>query len=367
MNIEELISELKQKSAKKNLCWMVCYGERPLQGVPPGGSGAHVMIFSSPASAQAFITGRAKYFQPEPLSIVTIDSPAALKKVATTASADPDYTAPPCGLVLDFDYAAGRATASLPPVKVAEMSAKEIAEVLNLTLKSTEVPPIPVAEPLIPQPAPAGTTAVQGTKTAPPPLPPVQAAAIGAGMTAMTAAELAGMATRKETPKPAPTPIVQKPVTIPAPAPKAPAAPQFITKTTNPGGTYEIYRGTDAESARQFLVTKKVTEAKYYIKVETPEGNWGIDKEGLYLEKLLPWQLNISAAKTNGNHNPFSASIFGAKFAKNGMADNFVVDVECGSCGFNWRDGVRYQNDTVVKCPKCKTLNKIDSRNITLF
>jgi hypothetical protein len=367
MNIEELISELKQKSAKKNLCWMVCYGERPLQGVPPGGSGAHVMIFSSPVSAQAFITGRGKYFQREPLSIVTIDSQATLKKVTNTTSADPDYTAPPCGLVLDFNYTSGAAATSLPPAKVAEMSAKEIAEVLNLTLRSTEVPPVPVVEPLITQPAPAGPSGVKRAKTAPPPLPPIQSAAINAGLTAMTAAELAGMATRKETTASTITPIVQSPVTKPNPAPKAPAVPQFFTKTTNPGGTYEIYRGTDAESARQFLLSKKVTQAQYYIKVETPEGNWGMDKEGLYLERLLPWQLNVSAVKTNGTHNPLSVSMFGVQFAKKGMADNFIVDVECGSCGFNWRDGVRYQNDTVVKCPKCKTLNKIDSRNITMF
>ncbi len=366
MNVEELISESKQKSAKKSLCWMVCYNDRPLQGVPPGGSGAHVMIFSSPTIAQAFITGRCKYFQPEPLSIVTIDSATALKKISTTASIDPDYTAPPCGLVLDFDYAVGRATASLPPVKVAAMSAKEIAEVLNLTLKSVEIPPASVVEPLIPQAGAMEKQAAKGTNT-PPPLPVAHVAAVDAGTTAMTAAELAGMSTGKEMPKPASVTNVQRPVAVPEPAPKAPAAPQFITKTTNPGGTYEIYRGTDAESARQFLKTKKVTQAQYYIKVETPEGNWGMDKEGLYLEHLLPWQTNPGAAKVTGSHNPLSVSMFGVQFAKKGMADNFILEVECGSCGHTWQDGVRYQNDTAVKCPKCRTLNKIDSRNITMF
>jgi phage FluMu protein Com len=154
------------------------------------------------------------------------------------------------------------------------------------------------------------------------------------------------------------------PVVPPSPTPAK--TPVFIGKRTNPAGTYEDYRGTDAESAKEFLLTKKTSLPKYYIRVETPEGNWGMDKEGLYLERLLPWQVNVTSAKVEGKHG-FPGTMFGVIMAKKGIVDNFVVEIACGKCGHEWQDGVRYQNTTVVKCPKCKTLNKVDSTNITVF
>lgn len=46
--------------------------------------------------------------------------------------------------------------------------------------------------------------------------------------------------------------------------------PTFVEKRQTPSGTYEVYRASDAESARSFLESKDVDERQYYIKVEPP-------------------------------------------------------------------------------------------------
>jgi len=52
----------------------------------------------------------------------------------------------------------------------------------------------------------------------------------------------------------------------------------------NGPNTYEVYSGPDAETAKEFLKSKPVTESLYYVIVETPEGNYGRDKDGIYKE-----------------------------------------------------------------------------------
>jgi hypothetical protein len=140
--------------------------------------------------------------------------------------------------------------------------------------------------------------------------------------------------------------------------------PSFIRKQSLPGGTYEIYQSTDAETAKEFLQSKTVVDSQYYVVIETPDGTWGKDKEGLYLERLLPWQMDLSLATSEGSHNPLSVVPFGLKMAANHITDNFILQITCGSCRHTWLDGVRYQNTTVVRCPKCKTYNRVDTRNI---
>jgi hypothetical protein len=49
--------------------------------------------------------------------------------------------------------------------------------------------------------------------------------------------------------------------------------------------SYEVYRAKTAEEARQFLEKKNVTEGHFYLVVETPEGNWGKDVNGMYKER----------------------------------------------------------------------------------
>jgi hypothetical protein len=48
--------------------------------------------------------------------------------------------------------------------------------------------------------------------------------------------------------------------------------------------TYEVCKAHTAQDAREFLDGKSVTERLYHVVVETPEGNWGKDLEGLYKE-----------------------------------------------------------------------------------
>jgi len=140
--------------------------------------------------------------------------------------------------------------------------------------------------------------------------------------------------------------------------------PKFVRKEQKGNSTYEIYRGKDAETARAFLLKKRVDVQLYYIVVETPEGAWGMDVKGLYLEHLLPWQTKISSAECAGHIIPMSFDMFGLQMAARRYNDNFIAKVQCGKCEHQWPDGVRYQDLTVVRCPKCKAYNKVDSSSI---
>lgn len=132
------------------------------------------------------------------------------------------------------------------------------------------------------------------------------------------------------------------------------------------GSIYEYYKGIEPESAKQFLASKMVSQAQYYIIVKTPDGNWGIDKEGLYLEQLLPWQKDIKTFDCEGTvEGAFSQ--FGLICAAKGLSDNFVMNVRCGKCNHVWTDGIGYNLITIVRCPHCKTENRIDSTNIKVI
>ena len=48
--------------------------------------------------------------------------------------------------------------------------------------------------------------------------------------------------------------------------------------------TYRIYKGPDRVSAEAFLKENPVTRKFYYIIVETPEGNYCRDIQGVYKE-----------------------------------------------------------------------------------
>lgn len=139
-------------------------------------------------------------------------------------------------------------------------------------------------------------------------------------------------------------------------------------KTANNGNIYEIYTAPNPVIAQEFVKTKKIENPNYYIIVETPEGNWGVDKEGIFLEHLEPWQIFlINSADCEGRFIPLSWSSFGLEMAARGLNDNFVCDAECGKCKERWTVGIRYQNRTAVRCPKCRAVNIIDSSTIEVF
>ena len=85
--------------------------------------------------------------------------------------------------------------------------------------------------------------------------------------------------------------------------------PKFIRKQRQDDCIYEIYEGTNAESAKEFLISKEVEKPKYYIVVKTPEGNWGMDVDGLYLKRLLPWQTETNLAQAKGRYTSFRGHI----------------------------------------------------------
>jgi len=136
--------------------------------------------------------------------------------------------------------------------------------------------------------------------------------------------------------------------------------PKFLSKNATQSGTYEVYKAKDAESAKQFLLTRKVDEQQYYIIVETPDGNWGLDIKGLFLEHLEQFQKNVSAAQCTGFINGMP-DMFSLEMAAKGYNDNFTVNIVCGNCKYEWLDRIRYQQITVVRCPYCRILNRVDS------
>lgn len=149
---------------------------------------------------------------------------------------------------------------------------------------------------------------------------------------------------------------------------------RFVRKYTEPAPCariyhYEIYRAAKAKTAREFLSTKSVTEPLYYIVCETEEGTWGLDKAGLYLEYLLPWQTDTSRYDCDGRSasTAMSYSHFSLHEAARGQKDNFVMRITCGRCAVEWYDGVRYNNRTICKCPQCGSRNRVDSTNIKVY
>jgi hypothetical protein len=101
--------------------------------------------------------------------------------------------------------------------------------------------------------------------------------------------------------------------------------------------------------------------------VETPDGAWGTDIEGLYLERLRPWQLETGAADCQVPAGTVTGNMKSLVLAKQGVVDNFLVWVGCGRCEHRWTDGIRYQNKTLTRCPSCGTRNLVDSSNVRAY
>ena len=59
---------------------------------------------------------------------------------------------------------------------------------------------------------------------------------------------------------------------------------KFVKKYTKNGFTYECYEAKTKADAMMFLCGKEVTQGLYYICVDTPEGSFGRDKNGIYEE-----------------------------------------------------------------------------------
>lgn len=140
---------------------------------------------------------------------------------------------------------------------------------------------------------------------------------------------------------------------------------RFVNVKRTDQGTYQTLVGDDPERAKAFLRDEPVDKERYYIVVETPDGTWGTDIEGLYLENLRPWQRETATADCDGAISGLIDANQSIEAAARGWADNFVVKVSCGRCGHEWIDGVRYRDLTLVRCPRCRAGNRIDSAGYT--
>ena len=74
-----------------------------------------------------------------------------------------------------------------------------------------------------------------------------------------------------------------KPAAIPA-SKTDKAACTYVQTERNGMNTYEVYRGASKAQALAFLQSKTVTQRLYYLIVETPEGNFGKDVDGIFEE-----------------------------------------------------------------------------------
>ena len=135
---EEIIAILRKQPALAPLCWIVCYEDRPLQGRPPDSSESHLLIFTSVDRAQGFIAGRLRFYEPEPLSVVGVDTAQRLKDLVMAPGRDPRYKPPPFGLLLNFAYPTGATDEALSPQQTAEMAAGELVRALGLTSAADE-------------------------------------------------------------------------------------------------------------------------------------------------------------------------------------------------------------------------------------
>lgn len=72
----------------------------------------------------------------------------------------------------------------------------------------------------------------------------------------------------------------------PAAAKAKPAKPKVkhISTSQNGPNTYEVYKADSKEAALAYLQDRTVDKKLYYVVVETPEGSWGRDIQGVYKE-----------------------------------------------------------------------------------
>lgn len=145
-------------------------------------------------------------------------------------------------------------------------------------------------------------------------------------------------------------------------APKPRLASKGIRKQNN--YTYEDYTALTAEAARFFLEQTTVNQPLYYVMVQTPEGEWGRDKDGMFLSQLCDFQRNLSLRQCDAKTALVPKSMLDVQMAANKVTDNYLLSVTCGQCGYSWIDGVGYRTKTIVRCPECEKYNLADTAHI---
>ncbi len=125
--------------------------------------------------------------------------------------------------------------------------------------------------------------------------------------------------------------------------------------------TYESHACADLDATQQFLLSREVDRPQHYVDVETPDGLWGIDINGIYQGHLPDWKKNIDLAECDGHAIGLSVGDTSLEYCAKGISDNFVVSIGCGRCEHEWLGALRYQDVTIARCPSCGAYNKVDS------
>jgi len=125
--------------------------------------------------------------------------------------------------------------------------------------------------------------------------------------------------------------------------------------------TYESYACADLEAAQQFLLSREVDRPQHYVDVETPDGLWGMDINGIYQGHLPDWKKDLDLADCDGYTTGPSIGTTSLEYCVKGLSDNFIVRIGCGRCEHEWLGALRYQADTIARCPSCGTYNRVNS------
>ena len=158
----------------------------------------------------------------------------------------------------------------------------------------------------------------------------------------------------------------------PAEAEEAPAAepapvyhePSFLGREQKNQYTYEYYRAETVADARKYLEDRTVDLPLFYVMVHAPECTWGKDKDGIFLESLAAFQKDLSLRECDGTPALMPERMLDLQMAAQKITDNYLLNITCGSCGREWKDGVAYRAKTVVRCPSCGRYNLVDTENI---
>jgi hypothetical protein len=134
-----------------------------------------------------------------------------------------------------------------------------------------------------------------------------------------------------------------------------------LGKSQQGANTYESHACSDLEAAQRFLLSREVDRPQHYVDVETPDGLWGIDINGIYQGHLPDWKTNIDLADCDGYASEPTVGFASLEQCVKGLSDNFVVRIGCGRCGHEWLGALRYQDVTIAHCPSCSTYNRVDS------
>jgi hypothetical protein len=127
--------------------------------------------------------------------------------------------------------------------------------------------------------------------------------------------------------------------------------------------TYVSYACSDPSVAKEFLRSTDVDRPMYYLQVDTPDGTWGKDIDGLYQPGLPAWKTDLSLADCDGAAVGIPDRR-GFEYCVKGMSDNFVDEVRCGRCEHRWLDALRHGALSVVRCPSCGAYNRINTDHI---